>query len=836
MKRNLLRSIVLLTLCLALVLALAACKGKNKDKDTGKNPGGNPVTPPTCSHTPGAITTEKYNPPSCTAPGSFDMVSYCTKCNAEMSRVQNPLPATGHVYVDYVCTVCGTSMPTSTGLEFTSNGDGTCYVDDIGDCTDTEIVIPALSPAGDRVIAIGDNAFYGADITAVTIPSGVQVIGEDAFSSCERLSSVVIPDGVTVIGDDAFYDCNGLVSVTVGSGVTSIGDTAFSGCDKLAEVINKSALDIVAGSLSFGHIGYYALEVHSGDSKIVNADGYLFYTLDGYNYLLGYVGEDDILVLPEHYNEESYEIYRAAFMGSDISSVTVPMAVTAIGEHAFSLCHRLIEVINRSALDITAGSTTHGRIALNALSVHNGESGIKRDGDYLYYTSDEGNYLIGYLGEETALTLPEYFEGRPYEIYTMAFAHLTELTSVVIPEGVTAIGESAFAYCTALTSVVMSKDLCSIGDYAFFGCTSLMSVTVGDGTTSIGYDAFDGCNRLIEVINKSGLYITAGSSDHGSIALNALEVHGGPSKLGAIGGFVFYTLEGEHYLVGCTMRGNIGELALPESYGGASYRIYDRAFSGLTGITSVVIPEAVYAIGGFAFSGCVSLESIRIPNHVSYVGMDAFNHCSAVTIYCDAVTEPVGWDTNWNNWGCPVVWGYTDESYEYVFVTGEGDYIEPVTSDRAFTLPIPTRSGYVFLGWYDNSEFAGSPVGSTYSSKTNHTLYAKWGTADGSSFDAAITMSYNTYHAVNIVTGGQRVYLKFTATTSGTYYFISNSSYDTYGYLYNEVFYEITHDDDTGADNNFKMSRYMNAGETVYLVAKMWASDTTGSYSVRVYR
>ena len=53
---------------------------------------------------------------------------------------------------------CGDKSETA--LEFTSNGDGTCYVSGIGDCEVENLVIPSKSPKGDTVVAIGDRAFF----------------------------------------------------------------------------------------------------------------------------------------------------------------------------------------------------------------------------------------------------------------------------------------------------------------------------------------------------------------------------------------------------------------------------------------------------------------------------------------------------------------------------------------------------------------------------------------------------------------------------------------------------------------------------------------------------
>ena len=100
-------------------------------------------------------------------------IATCELIVGERNEVYTP------VYVKY-----------SIGLEFDSNGDGSCYIIGMGDCTDTELIIPPKSLSGDSVIGIDGNAFSGEDITSVSIPSTVKEIARRAFNNCIYLTDV----------------------------------------------------------------------------------------------------------------------------------------------------------------------------------------------------------------------------------------------------------------------------------------------------------------------------------------------------------------------------------------------------------------------------------------------------------------------------------------------------------------------------------------------------------------------------------------------------------------------------------------------------------------------
>ncbi len=365
--------------------------------------------------------------------------------------------------------------------------------------------------------SIGDYAFSCCtSLTSITIPNSVTSIGDVAFSSCDKLISITIPDSVTSIGYAAFEYCNSLTSVTIGSGVTSIGNFAFYACWHLVEVINHSSLDIVAGSDDYGYVASYAKEVHTGESKIVNQDDYLFYTYDNVNYLVKYAGEATELELPKDYNAEGYEIYAHAFWDYDgLISVSIGNGVTSIGRYAFRDCTSLVSVtfgensqltsIGNDAFYDCTGLTSitipdsvtsigsgafHGCSKLTSVSIGNGVTSISSSAFYnctslVNITVDENN---------------EYYKSIDGNLYSKDGKTFTLCapgkTEVIIQEGVTSIGSYAVYNCDSLTSVTIPDSVTTIRYSAFEGCDSLKSIIIPNSVTSIGEWAFRGCSSL----------------------------------------------------------------------------------------------------------------------------------------------------------------------------------------------------------------------------------------------------------------------------------------------------------------------------------------------------
>ena len=110
-----------------------------------------------------------------------------------------------------------------------------------------------------------------------------------------------------------------------------------------------------------------------------------------------------------------------------------------------------------------------------------------------------GDYAFEDAVDVTSVTLPSSLES----IGKHAFAYMNSLSEITIPENVSSIGDGAFLNCYSLTEIVISENVTSIGDNAFNSCSSLTEIVIPENVTSIGDYAFSGCSSLAYVTFNS---------------------------------------------------------------------------------------------------------------------------------------------------------------------------------------------------------------------------------------------------------------------------------------------------------------------------------------------
>ena len=216
------------------------------------------------------------------------------------------------------------------------------------------------------VTSIGDNAFYQASLTNITVPNSVTSIGNFAFSNCTGLTSITIPDSIISIGNGAFGYCLGLTSITIPSGVTSIEDQTFLGCTNLMSIT-------LQGNVT--SIGNYAFSQCSSLTSITLPNTL---TSIGYNAFYQCASLTSI-TLPNSVTSIGDYVFLSC---SNLTSITIPNNVTSIGLAAFAFCYGLTSItLPNSIISIGVGAF-YDCPSLTSITLSNGITSI---GDFAFY-------------------------------------------------------------------------------------------------------------------------------------------------------------------------------------------------------------------------------------------------------------------------------------------------------------------------------------------------------------------------------------------------------------------------------------------------------------------
>lgn len=332
-------------------------------------------------------------------------------------------------------------------------------------------------------------------------------------------------------------------------------------------------------------------------------------------YTVTRIGENAFLYQTYLYEVEIPEsvtrIGKSAFYGSHLTTLTIPNSVTRIDGYAFEYCRYLKSVtighnLNSIGTYAFVGCDSVTSVFWNVIN-----------GDYWNFGSQVELFTFG----DDVKVIPKSI-----------CKNMNNLTSIIIPNGVTSIADEAFYGCTGLTSITIPDSVTNIGSGAFNGCTSLTSITIPDSVINIGSSAFNGCTGLTSV--------TIGNS------------------VKNIGSSAF---------CGCA---NLMDVTIGNSV--ASMGAY--AFSDCTEIQpSFTFPASVSTIGSGALANCVGLTSIIIEGSPR-LSSNSFSGCVNLQgIYCLSPTPPIahaepGTLSNTND--CPIYYPCGMYSaYSYVFLS-----------------------------------------------------------------------------------------------------------------------------------------------------------------------
>ena len=411
------------------------------------------------------------------------------------------------------CSVCNTVLTEQQKVK--SNGHS--YISTVVEATKTEkgYTLHTCSACGDSytdnyVEATGSLGLaYRVNDDGITCT----IIG---IGNCSD-NDIIIPDkidGYEVIAIEALIS-NTIESINIPDNVTNIGEAAFMNCSSLKEINIPNTLTVINNS------------VFSGCSSLTN------------------------IILSDNITEIGY----GAFMGcSSLKDINIPKNVVSIGAYAFMKCHSLTHIVipeNVSNLAKGAFSDCH---SLTDITIP--------DSSYInaFDISDQKRL--------TSITIT----GGTY-IHDAAFIYCTSLTNIIIPEGVTTIGNDAFFALASLTSVSFPNSLVEIGDYAFAACYSLTNIIIPENLSTLGRNAF------------------VNDADYPSVF-------------------------------------NIKNITFPSI---DSIKKLFRSLSAIDTLESVTILSGSSLDESYIFVNCTTLKSVSLPNTITHIGGLVFVKCSSLT-------------------------------------------------------------------------------------------------------------------------------------------------------------------------------------------------------------
>jgi uncharacterized protein YgiM (DUF1202 family) len=393
---------------------------------------------------------------------------------------------------------------------------------------------------------------FPADMAgAYTLPSGVICIKENAFQLSKRLTQLTIPEGVTEIADYAFAGAEGLTELALPSSLVKIGGNALPSAGSLLNI------KVTEENEEYESVGGV---LYSKNLKKLIA------------FPCGRGGHYDIPPGTSVIAEDAFGYNRC------LESIYVPEGIAVLSNYTLLLAEGLEQISLPASLTFIGNAALPGDGALTQITV------AKDNANFQSYD--------GVLFSRDGKTLIRYPSGRDgaYEI----------------PPGTLYIDQDAFRNCDGLTSVTVPDGVTALPNYLLSGASSLEEIFLPASLKEIG-------EGVLPVYGK----------------LRRVEIDEKNQRYRSIDGVVF---EGE-------------ELIFYPSCHGLSYdippgikSIRNQAFAECEMLQTISIPRGVTVIGESMFYRCTSLERVSLPITLTQIGMGAFGNCIALS----SITLPPG--------------------------------------------------------------------------------------------------------------------------------------------------------------------------------------------------
>lgn len=393
-----------------------------------------------------------------------------------------------------------------------------------------------------------------------------------------------------------------------------------------------------------------------------------------------YNGNDTVVVIPPTISSWPVtKIGEDAFQdNTTITSVTIPDSVTEIGSNAFADCTNLTSVTyggDWSKLTIQSGNPAV-EDAVNAQLF-----------DFKFILNNTAVIVIRYNGTAADVTIPSRYKGKPVTAIDHAAFHDSAVTSVTIPDSVTAIPDDAFSYCSNLTNISIPNSVTFIGFSAFNSCTSLKSITLPSSLSTIQSYAFYNCGNL------KTIRIPVSVTSIGNCAFDVC-----PSLMTV-------TYPGSKTQWDDIAKGSNNDVL-------ENHLICAMLEATFTADGESISAQTIDRGGKFTKPAAPSKENHTFAGW--YNGDEPFDFDADTTNAPNVLELVAKWDIN---------------KYTVQFVSDYGSFADqtiehgkPIDTDK---LTIPEVEGYTFDGWYTDATYT-TKFDFNTSITSNTTVYAKW--------------------------------------------------------------------------------------------------------------